>query len=117
MAEEQKELVWGIVEVMGHSSYGGVLEEIEQLGSKFLRVTVPENSRHNEYSIDLSAQSIFRMRRCNEAAARAHYSDVPGDCQKAREPIPATPLVEFSRMGPFAVDEPSDIDDEDERPF
>lgn len=111
--EELKPLVWGIVEVMGHSSYGGVLEEVEQLGCKFLRVTVPENSRHNEYSIDLSAASIFRTRRCNEAAARAHYSDVPSDCQKAREPIPATPLL----MGKSLYDPGRDPNDEDERPF
>lgn len=104
-SEEKPAIAWGIVEVMGHSSYGGVLEEIEQLGAKFLRVTVPENSRHTEYTIDLSAASIFRLRRCSEAAARGHYSDIPNDCRKDRDPIPPTPLLMGGRTREMYGDE------------
>lgn len=68
---------WAIVEVMGHSSYGGVIREVERLGAKFLEVTVLATDRNLEFQVTLSAAAIFRMTKVTESVARKHYSSIP----------------------------------------
>jgi hypothetical protein len=72
-------LTWAIVEVMGHSSYGGAVREVERLGIKFLEVTVPARQFNREFTILLSPSSIFRMRITSEAAARECFCSVPSE--------------------------------------
>ena len=117
--ETDQPQAWGIVEVMGHNSYGGVLEEVEQLGTKFLRVTLPDCDRHREFSVDLSASSIFRIRRCDEAIAKAHRSTLPNDVLKLKIGQPEPALLGFIDETPgYRGDIDSDYDDEDDdRPF
>jgi hypothetical protein len=69
---------WGIVEVMGHSSYGGLLREVEFCGQKFLEVTVPAQENLNcEFTMRVSPSAIFRMCETTEEWARKHDSSVP----------------------------------------
>jgi hypothetical protein len=100
------------VEIFGHNSYGGVLQEVERLGAKFLRVTVPDCDRHREFSVELSAGSIFRMRECSEKAAREWPSTVTADVCKLRIGVPQSMLDYVEAAEDRDDDDPLEDDDE-----
>jgi hypothetical protein len=76
--QTDQEQTWGIVEVMGHSSYAGILREVEFCGAKFLEVTVPAQENLSvEFTMRVSPSAIFRMCETTEEWARKHDSSVP----------------------------------------
>lgn len=62
---------WALVEVMGHQSYLGVVEEITFAGREFVQVTTPAVNGHRELAKLIGSQAIFAITPCTEQEARA----------------------------------------------
>lgn len=63
---------WGIVEVMGHRSFGGRITEQTIGGTSFVRVDVPETSRQPAFSKLFGAGSIYCISPTTEELARQY---------------------------------------------
>lgn len=94
---------WEQVEVFGHQKHVGIVTEIEELGSRFLRIDVPaytyQRRRYSARVVKVSPAAIFRRIACSEAEAqtRLGYQTNLFD----GEPLPGL-LVEEARhrLGP-----------------
>src|SRR4051794_18070539 len=70
------EPMWGKVEIFGHRKHFGRLSEIEQFGTKMLRVDVPLAEPDKFATFFYGGSSIFGITPMTEEAARqwaAHY--------------------------------------------
>lgn len=62
---------WAIIEIMGHRRHGGLIQEVERFGAKFVRVDVPGEKDGEVYATHYySGPSIFSLTPCDEATAR-----------------------------------------------
>lgn len=61
---------WCILEVMGHQKFAGRVTEQAIAGSSFIRIDVPETTRHGPFSKLFGAGSIYALTPVEEAIAR-----------------------------------------------
>jgi hypothetical protein len=70
MPEQQTKFEeWAIVEVMGHSSYAGLVTDFSLGGAAFIRVEVPEVDGRAGFSKLLAPGSIFAITPCSKESA------------------------------------------------
>ena len=65
------DLQWAIVEVMGHKTFAGRIEEVEVCGAGMMRLDVPAVEGAPAFTKLLSPQSIYAINPTDEASARA----------------------------------------------
>lgn len=61
---------WAIVEIFGHRSHAGRIQEVERFGTKMLRIDVPGDGDAVYATHFYGGASIFSLRPCTEEAAR-----------------------------------------------
>ncbi len=102
---------WAIVELMGHRQRGGMVQEVEQFGTKMLRIDVPAGDEFvTEY---YGGSSIYALRPATEEIARAF-------AERCGDPRPVAPVsYRLAAPPPVEDDDPADFDDldDDERSF
>ncbi len=112
MAENQS--FWGVVEVMGHNRFSGMISEVVLAGSGFLRVDVPEvinrrGVRVAAYSKLIAPSAVYAITPTTEeiatAAAAATYNP-------PLESLGIMPATIGDRQLAFD-DEDEDMEDED----
>lgn len=64
MTDQTKFEQWAIVEVMGHSSYAGMVTDFAVGGASFIRVDIPEVDGRASFTKLLSPGSIFAITPC-----------------------------------------------------
>lgn len=115
---------WGIVEVMGHRSFGGRITEETIGGTSFVRVDVPETIRQPAFTKLFGAGSIYCISPTTEALARQYQEgrgssppvseyDLPSETQDA---IRAGRRLIDAREVPASVSDdarPDGYDDDD----
>lgn len=69
MAEERFE-TWGILEIMGHNRYAGLISEQAVGGASFVRIDVPEFPGRPAFSKLFGAGSIYCLTPTSEEVAR-----------------------------------------------
>lgn len=96
---------WAIVELMGHLRRAGRVSEVEQFGTKLLRIDVPVGPE--EFVTEFyGGSSIYRLRPSAEDVARAVAEQI-GD------PRPVSPVN--YRLPPPDDDDDLALDDDEER--
>ena len=99
------ETYWAIVELMGHRQRAGQVREVDQFGTKMLRIDIPSE---DEFVTEFyGGSSIYALRPASEEVARAVAKQL-GD------PRPVAP-VSYRLPAPDIT--PDEDDDEWERPF
>lgn len=68
-APEEPEVVWAIVELMGHVRYGGRLSEEQHFGTTMGRVDVPDDG-DGFTTVFFGGSSVYRITPCSEDVAR-----------------------------------------------
>lgn len=61
---------WGLVEVMGHRCFAGLITEQVVAGASFVRVDVPQVGDRHAFTKLLGAGSIYAITPTSEAVAR-----------------------------------------------
>ena len=76
---------WAIVEVLGHRTRPGFVQEVEIAGGKMLRVDIP--TPDGEVTEFYSSASIYSLRPCSEQIARDAANEKYGVLRKPVRPI------------------------------
>ena len=101
---------WGIVDVMGHQRYVGLITEQVIAGTGFIRVDVPAAGDICAWTKLIGTSSVYAITPCSEEIARA--------MAKERKDAPIQsyelPRLEVAPSNPIAAeDEQNYIDDEE----
>jgi len=70
MEIEQSFKSWAIVEIMGHSTYAGLVTEQTIGGSSFVRIDVPDTEDQPKFTKLFGTGAIYCITPCGEATAR-----------------------------------------------
>lgn len=100
---------WGLVEVMGHSRYAGLITEQAVGGCNFVRVDVPASEGKPGFTKLLGQSSIFAITPTTEQIARGMAMNI------RNAPINVYDLPEFKRqpvLPEFSTHLSEDDDDE-----
>lgn len=76
---------WAIVEVLGHRTRPGYVQEVEIAGGKMLRVDIP--TPDGEVTEFYSSASIYSLRPCSEQIARDAANEKYGVLRKPVRPM------------------------------
>lgn len=100
---------WGLVEVMGHQRYAGLITEQAVGGCNFVRVDVPAAEGKPGFTKLLGQSSIFAITPTTEQVARGMARNI------SNAPINVYDLPEFQRQPalPFQGNDDSEIYDGD----
>lgn len=108
MADQTKFEEWAIVEVMGHSSYSGLVTDYAVGGAAFVRVDVPEVDGRAGFTKLLGPSSIYAITPCSKESCYEF-------CRRYRsKPLQSVDLVAArvpSLPGFKSDDEEPDIED------
>jgi hypothetical protein len=117
--ERAKFETWAVVELMGHTTFAGLVAEVEIAGHGFLRLTVPKCQDRAGFDKILSPGSIYGITPCTEEFARRMAAslrrrpfqliDVP-----IRDPNPALPGFLSGQGGTREEEEPDEDFEDDE---
>lgn len=110
MAAQIKFEEWAIVEVMGHSSYAGLVSEFALGGAAFVRVDVPEVDSRAGFTKLLSPGSIFAITPCSQESALEYLRRLRPRPLASVDLVAARPPA----LPGFAADEPNYVDDDDD---
>lgn len=91
---------WAIVELMGHRQRAGEVREVEQFGSRLLRIDTP--TAGEPVTEFYGGGAIYALRPCTEEVARAV-------AQRLDDPRPVSPLA-YRLAGPTGDDEEREAD-------
>lgn len=100
---------WACVEIFGHRRHYGRISEVEQFGTKMLRVDVPTAETGVFDTFTYGGAAIFGITPITEESARAWA--------ERDRPRPYTPNARLPAPDPLVHEDPDDDENNEDRPF
>jgi hypothetical protein len=97
--------MWALVEIFGHRSHYGRISEVEQFGTKMMRVDVPGDTPDEFQTFFYGGASIFGIHPVTEAVAR--------EGAERRRPQPVTPIARLASSYQGGTDDPVPMHDDE----
>lgn len=72
MSSEEGFSVWGILELMGRTSFAGFISEQQIGGETCIRIDVPKTSRHAEFTKFFGGKALYSITPTDEETARRY---------------------------------------------